>query len=719
MGKSLVIAEKPSVAKEIAKALGANQKSKDRIENNKYIITWAFGHLLSLADPEYYNKKFANWQLEDLPIIPNNFKLSLLKGAGSQFHAIKKMINSNAVKEIIIATDAGREGELVARWILLFAGNKKPLKRLWISSVTKKAIINGFQNLKAGKEYNNLFLAAEARAESDWIVGINATRALTTKFGTPLSCGRVQTPTIAMVKSREQKIKNFKAKKYYGLTLSVFGETFIWQNRNGQSSSFDKGVIEKILAKIKNAECKLIAVEKKEKKQYPDKLYDLTSLQKEAYQRYQYSLKQTLNYMQSLYEEHKALTYPRTDARYLTTDMKSTINERLAAIRDYDSKPFAQELLRSNARLGKHIFNDAEVSDHHAIIPTEEAINSNDLSRQEWTVYEMVVKRFLANLMPAHVYDQEIVTAEIAGEKFVLKRNFSKSLGYLALSQQQAEQSDAKLKKGMTTKDFKLAITEAQTKPPAYFNEGTLLAAMENPSSYTDDQKYSKVLKQTGGIGTVATRAEIIDKLFYNGLLIKSGNAIQVSSKGQQLLEVAPEDLKSPELTAQWELKLAQIEKGSLNKNKFLDEIKGFTTEIIKDIKASEAKFRYDNKLNKPCPECGGTLVLQSGRNGKSEVCVNYNCKYRMTVERQINARCPECKKKLTLRKTSNTKIYTCSCGFKEGQEAFDKRMQANKKRGGKRDFINYQKQQAKAEKEKALANNPFAKALSDLKLDK
>ncbi len=718
MAKSLVIAEKPSVAKEIAKALGAGKHSKSAIENDKYIITWAFGHLVSLAEPERYNQKFSNWQLEDLPIVPNKFKLMILKGAGGQFNAIKKMINSNNVKDIIIATDAGREGELVARWILAFAGNKKPLKRLWISSVTKKAIVNGFKDLKDGKKYDNLFRAAEARAESDWIVGINATRALTTKFGTPLSCGRVQTPTVAMVKAREDKIKSFKPKAYYGIEINAFGESFKWQNKKGQASVFDQDFIDDIIKKIRDADFVIKTVSKKEKKQYPESLYDLTSLQKRAYDKYQYSPKETLNYMQSLYEQHKALTYPRTDARYLTKDMEGTIKERLVALRDPDFKQFAAQILKTKARLGKHIFNDALVSDHHAIIPTEEPINSAYLSRGEWTIYEMVVKRFLANLMPAHVYDEETITAEIAGEVFTLKRKFSKDLGYLALSGDKLENHSNIIKQASKTKDFQLKKIEGKTTPPAYYNEGSLLAAMENPAAYTDDKTYSKVLKQTGGIGTVATRADIIDKLFYGGLLEKKGTAIHVTSKGKQLLDVAPEKLKSPELTAEWELKLANIEKGKLSKNNFLSEIKIFTEEIITNIKGSEAKFKYDNKLTRPCPECGGILVLQSGRNGKSEVCVNHACKYRAMVERQINARCPECKKKLIMHKTKKGKLYTCVCGFKEGEEAFDKRMKAAKSRGGKRDFINYQKQQEKLDKEKAAANNPFAKALGNLKLD-
>ncbi len=718
MSKSLVIAEKPSVAKEIAAALGVGNHKRAFIENDNYIVTWAFGHLVSLAEPERYDRKYQNWALQDLPIIPQQFKLMVLKGAGGQFNTIKKLLQRSDVKRVVIATDAGREGELVGRWILAFAGNKKPIDRLWISSVTKKAILEGFNSLKPGKAYQNLFAAAESRAQADWIVGINATRALTTKFAVPLSCGRVQTPTVAMVQARQQRIAKFRPKTYYGIELQVAGELFKWQNGN-QTTTFDVAKIDAALAKLKGQPLVITGLEEKTKQRYPDALYDLTTLQREAYAKYQYSPKQTLSYMQSLYEEHKALTYPRSDARYLTSDMKDTIDERLAAVDDVDYRSFATALLRGKKRLGAHIFNDAKVSDHHAIIPTEEVANTAAMSRAEWTIYEMVLIRFLENLMPPYRYSEQLISAKVGDLTFSCKRTKPIDLGYLALSRD--AQQDGPLKnyqKGAKITVYDIKKTTGQTAPPAHFNEGTLLAAMENPAAYSDDPKLSKVLQDSGGIGTVATRADIIEKLFYGGLIEKVGSAIRVTSKGKQLLDVSPAALKSPELTAKWELKLRDIERGKLNSRQFIGDIKNFTRQLIGDIKGSTVVFKYDNKLNTPCPDCGGILLLQSGKNSKAQVCVDCNCGYRKTVERSINARCPECKKKLTMRLTTAGKLYTCKCGFKEGEAAFDKRMKQAKARGGKRDYYAYQQKMAAQEKRAAAQNNPFAAALKGLQLD-
>ncbi len=717
MSKSLVIAEKPSVAKEIAAALGAVKQHKSFIESSDYIVTWAFGHLIGLADPERYDRSYQNWALEDLPIIPERFKLMVLKGAGGQFNAIKKLIQRSDVKRIVIATDAGREGELVGRWILAFAGNKKPIARLWISSVTKKAIRQGFANLKPGKDYQNLFAAAESRAQADWIVGINATRALTTKFSVPLSCGRVQTPTVAMVLAREQRIAQFRPKTYYGLELQVAGDVFKWQNGN-QTTTFNERQIDAAIAQLRQQPLVISSVVENSKQRYPEALYDLTTLQREAYAKYQYSPKQTLSYMQSLYETHKALTYPRTDSRYLTADMEETLDERLAAVDDVDYKAFATALLRGPKRLGKHIFNDAKVSDHHAIIPTEEGVNGAALSRAEWTIYEMVLVRFLENLMPPYRYDEQLIEARVGDLTFRCKRSKPIDLGYRAIDKAVVSSGAVRAyRKGEEISDYQMKKISGKTTPPPYFNEGTLLAAMENPAAYSDDAKLSKVLKDSGGIGTVATRADIIEKLFYGGLIAKNGAAIRVTGKGKQLLEVAPEALKSPELTAKWELELRDIERGKRNSRQFIADIKGFTARLIGDIKGSAVVFKYDNKLTTPCPDCGGILLLQSGKNSKVQVCVDRNCGYRKTVERVINARCPECKKKLTMRSTGSGKLYTCSCGFKEGQAAFDSRIKQAKSRGGKRDYLAYQQKMAAEEKRDKARHSPFA-ALQNLKLD-
>ena len=344
--KHLVIAEKPSVGRDIARVLHCNKKTNTYIEGTDYIVTWALGHLVTLADPEQYGEQYKTWNMDTLPMLPEHWKLVVIKQTGRQFHAVKDLIFRKDVSDIIIATDAGREGELVARWILDKAGNQKPLKRLWISSVTDKAIREGFQNLRPGRSYEPLYHAAVARAQSDWVVGINATRALTCKYNAQLSCGRVQTPTLAMIAAREEEIRSFKPVPYYGLKATVGGIIFTWADtKSGSSRSFDKDRIQAI-KQTAAASLLVTDVHKKLKKTFAPALYDLTALQREANQKFGFSAKQTLNIMQRLYENHKVLTYPRTDSRYLTTDIVPTLKERL--------KSCAVGTLQQNRRTAFH-----------------------------------------------------------------------------------------------------------------------------------------------------------------------------------------------------------------------------------------------------------------------------------------------------------------------------------------------------------------------------
>ena len=330
--KSLVIAEKPSVARDIARVLKCQKSGNGFLEGDKYIVTWGLGHLVTLADPEDYDKKYKEWKLEDLPMLPETFKLEVIRQTAKQYHAVKEQLHRKDVSSVIIATDAGREGELVARLILKKAGNSRPLKRLWISSVTDKAIREGFENLRDGRDYENLYDAAMCRAEADWMVGINATRALTCKYNASLSCGRVQTPTLSMIAKREEQIRQFVPKPYYGLQAKYQGLTFTWQDKESRStSSFDKSRIESIREAVKNGKAVVTKVQRTPKKTMPPLLYDLTELQRDASKRYDYSAKETLNLMQRLYENHKVLTYPRTDSRYLSADIVPTLKERLKA----------------------------------------------------------------------------------------------------------------------------------------------------------------------------------------------------------------------------------------------------------------------------------------------------------------------------------------------------------------------------------------------------
>jgi len=415
MSKSLVLAEKPSVARDIAQVLGCNKKGNGFLEGTNYIVTWALGHLVTHADPEGYGVEYKEWKLEHLPIIPDPFKLVPIKQTSRQFNVVKAQLRRSDVKDVIIATDAGREGELVARWILEQTKNNKPLRRLWISSVTDKAIKDGFNNLKPGKAYENLYEAAVARAEADWVVGINATRALTVKYNAQLSTGRVQTPTLSMIAEREKQINRFKPQSFYGMQAISETTRFTWNDQSGQTRSFDKELIAQRLAKLDGVHTGIVKdVSTAPKSQPAPHLFDLTELQKEAHRRWSWSAKETLSTLQNLYEHHKAVTYPRTDSKHLTSDMEETLVERIKAV---DHGPFRKStnaILRAGKiKPQKGVIDDKKVSDHHAIIPTEETPILQNLSSNEQKLYGLIVNRFLAVFFGPYRYDQVTVVYRI------------------------------------------------------------------------------------------------------------------------------------------------------------------------------------------------------------------------------------------------------------------------------------------------------------------
>jgi DNA topoisomerase-3 len=414
MSKKLVLAEKPSVGKDLARVLNCNQKGTGYFENNKYIVTWALGHLVTLADPDAYDKRYAVWRIEDLPMLPPQLKLVVIKQSGRQFNIVKKQMHKKEVREIIIATDAGREGELVARWIIEKAGVKKPIKRLWISSVTDKAIKDGFRNLKEGRAYEKLYASAAARAEADWFVGINATRALTCKYNAQLSCGRVQTPTLAIIAQREEEIQNFKPRTFYGITAQARALKLIWQNRQTKNTRiFDKDKCDSIIRSIQNKDAEVIEVNKNYKKRHAPQLYDLTELQRDAHKLFGYSAKETLSIMQNLYERHKLLTYPRTDSRYLTTDIIDTLKDRITSCGVGPYSKLAFQVSQRPIKANKSFVDNNKVSDHHAIIPTEQTVFISSLSDKERKIYDLVVKRFFAVLYPPFEYEQTTIKAKI------------------------------------------------------------------------------------------------------------------------------------------------------------------------------------------------------------------------------------------------------------------------------------------------------------------
>ncbi|RDY28950.1 DNA topoisomerase III [Romboutsia weinsteinii] len=706
MKKILVLAEKPSVGRDIARVLGCKSEKNGYIEGSKYIVTWALGHLVTLADPEGYGEKYKSWNMEDLPILPKHLKTVVIKKSSKQFNTVKAQMNRDDVSEIIIATDAGREGELVARWIIEKAHvDKKPLKRLWISSSTDKAIRDGFNNLKEAKEYENLYYSAIARSEADWIVGINATRALTTKHNAQLSCGRVQTPTIGMILNREEEIRNFTPKEYYGIEINaVKGNSnikLIWNDKkNNSTSTFNKERAEVIRKNIEDKEAKIIEVTKSDKKKYSPALYDLTELQRDANKIFGYSAKETLSIMQKLYEHHKVLTYPRTDSRYLTSDIVETLKDRIKAVNVSDYSKVCNKLLKNTIKSNKSFVDNSKVSDHHAIIPTEEKVFLGDLSEKERKIYDLVVKRFLSVLCPPFEYIQTTIKAEVKEEIFVAKGNKIVSLGwketYKDLDDNETYETIPTINTGDILKISKVYINTGKTNPPAYLNEGTLLTAMEK-----------------NNLGTVATRADIIEKIFNSFLVEKKGKDIHITSKGRQLLELVPKDLKTPELTSSWEKKLQDISSGKLNKNVFINDMKEYSKNIVKEVKNSDSKFKHDNLTKNKCPECGKFMLEVNGKRGKMLVCEDRECNTRKTVSQTTNSRCPNCHKKLELRGEGESRTFVCACGHREKLSSFNKRKQEEKKKASKNDVNKYLKKQNNNQES---FNNPFAEALAKLK---
>ena len=728
MGKTLVIAEKPSVGRDIGRVLKCGKKIDGALEGSQYIVTWGLGHLVTLADPEHYDKKYKDWKMEDLPMLPGKMDIEVIKQTGKQYQAVKRQIYRKDVSDIVIATDAGREGELVARWILKKADNHKPCKRLWISSVTDKAIRQGFEHLKNAKEYDNLYHAAVCRAEADWLVGLNATRALTCKYNEQLSCGRVQTPTLAMIAKREEEIRKFVPKPYYGLQLQAEGVVFTWKDeKSGSYRSFQKERIANIQKKLSGKKLQIIKADTKVKKQGAPQLYDLTQLQREANQKFGFSAKETLNIMQRLYENHKVLTYPRTDSRYLTADVMGTIKERLQAINAGVYREFAAPLIRRELPKKPAFVNDAKVSDHHAIIPTEQAPNYIHMSNEERKIYDMVVRRFLAVMYPAYEYEESVLAAEVEGEHFYARGTRPLHMGWKAVYENQSEDEEEEelkrqnlpvMQKGQEFSISDIRLTEGKTKPPARFTEGTLIAAMENPVRYMEssNKEMAKTLGETGGLGTVATRADIIEKLFSGFLLEKKGEEIYTTAKARQLLELVPEDLRKPELTAEWEMKLSRIAEGKLSDRKFMNEIRIYATDLVKEIKTAEGTFRHDNLTNKLCPDCGKRLLAVNGKNSRMLVCQDRECGYRQTIAKTTNARCPQCHKRMELIGSGENASFVCKCGYKERLSKFQERRKKEGAGVSKRDVQNYLKKQQKEAKQET-GSNAMLDALKNIKL--
>ena len=703
MGKTLVLAEKPSVARDLARVLGCRQNGNGCIMGGPYIVTWALGHLVTLADPEVYDQKYQTWRMEDLPMLPRKMQLVVIKQTAAQFKTVSGLLRRADVSQVVIATDAGREGELVARWILIKAGWKGTTKRLWISSQTDAAIRQGFANLKPAADYDALFRSARARSEADWLVGLNVTRALTCKHNAQLAAGRVQTPTLALIVQREAEIARFVPKPYYTVWAQFDKFRAVWRDRSGNSRLSDSEKAQQICDSVQGKRATVVSVQRTYKHKAPPAAYDLTELQRDANRKYAYSAKQTLSLMQSLYETHKLLTYPRTDSRYITRDVAATIPDRLRAISVGPYKEAAQRILRTKPLSTKYIVNDEKVTDHHAIIPTEQYVNLSALSHEERNIYDLVVKRFLAVLSPAYEYEEVKLTLQVDRQQFFATGTTTRAAGWMALYGMADDEDDEEenraqelppLSQGQPLPVRSVRVKEGKTKPPARYTEATLLTAMENPVSQVEDSRLRSVLSQTSGLGTPATRADIIEKLFDSFCIERKGKEIHPTSKGKQLVRIVPPDLKSAALTAQWEQKLALIAKGQMREDAFIAEMRDYASHLVSAVIASDAQFVHDNVTREKCPDCGKYLLDVQGKHGRMLVCPDRECGYRKTLTRTTNARCPNCHKKLEMRGEGDKRTFTCVCGYREKLSDFEKRR--DERGAGKRDVQKYLQNQPK-----------------------
>ncbi|ANY65204.1 DNA topoisomerase III [Paenibacillus sp. BIHB 4019] len=668
--KSLVLAEKPSVAKEIARVLGCTNKNKSYIEGPKYVVTWALGHLVTLAEPEEYDPKYRTWNLEDLPLLPAKMNLKVMKETSHQFKAVAQLCKRSDISELIIATDAGREGELVARWIMELVHWRKPFKRLWISSQTDKAIKDGFSRLKPGAEYNHLYASAVCRAEADWLIGLNVTRALTTKYNAQLAAGRVQTPTLAALMDREKEIEQFQSQPFWTVSADMGTFQAVWREQDGHDGRvWGRDEAGAVVARLQGKGAKVDKLRTVEKSEPHPGAYDLTELQRDANKRLGFSAKQTSNVLQKLYEQHKIVTYPRTDSRYLSSDIVPTFKSRLESVAVGPYAPFARKLLRGPLTVTKRFVDDSKVSDHHAIIPTEQYVNLSALSAEERKLYDLIVRRFLALFSPAYRYDETSVTLAVGSDKLYAKGRVQKESGWKELysgggtgsgsfsddddedddkarseADRQPEQLLPAMSMGQTLPIKQARFKELRTLPPARYTEASLLGRMEKHS-----------------LGTPATRADIIEKLLGTDTIERRGNQLSPTGKGRQLIEIVVEELRRPELTAEWERELERIALGKGNPAKFMAGIREQASKWVAEVKNETKEYKPHNLTHSRCPECSKHLMEVKGKRGKSLVCPDRECGYRRSAEPALsNKRCPQCRKKMEIHDGKAGKYAQC-----------------------------------------------------------
>lgn len=647
MLKELVLAEKPSVGREIAKVLGCSKSSDGYLEGDNYIVSWAFGHLMELATPAYYNSKYRRWAIEDLPIIPTDLVELPIESTIKQYHTVLELIGRKDVKTIIIATDAGREGELVARSVIKASNTDKEIKRLWISSQTEASIKEGFANLKDGKLFENLYKAAVCRSAADWYVGINVSRALTSFYGAKLSSGRVQTPTLALITNREIERQKFLGSFYYSVSVEFDSFKASWKNSEQTNAIESQELKDKIVKDLKDQDAIVKSIEKTEMRQSPPLAYDLTELQKDANLYLNFSAKETLDILQRLYEFHKIVTYPRTDSRYITNDIVATLQSRLLALEETEYGQIAKLYAKGGFRKEMdHFVKESGVTDHHALLPTEQKVNLKRLSEKEKLLFNLIAKRFLEVLSLDHIYLNTKVELEANTHPLVttfkeITQNGFKDISLISSSSYNDTDAENRgsfdFKEGDLIPIKKVSSRRNATAAPDRYTEGTLLNAMENARRFVEDKELRKSLK--GGLGTAATRSEIIEKLIQNRYIERLGRYLVPTSVGFEVVRLSPQELTVAELTALWEQRLAAIEEGLQEPSDFLDDIKKTTRALVNEIKNSTKKYSEVFDDSKKCPYCSFALLKYASENNQIHYkCQRLSCGYEEAIIRTVKA---------------------------------------------------------------------------------
>ena len=638
--KKLVIAEKPSVGREIAKTLNLRDRGNGYIEGPDYIVTWALGHLVELAQPSHYSERYKRWSLNDLPMLPEKLDEEVIEETKDQFFVIRDLLSRPDVESVVIATDAGREGELVARWILKEASYEGKCERLWISSQTERAILEGFASLKDASDYDNLYYAAECRAAADWYVGMNVTRALTCFYDAKLSAGRVQTPTLALMTEREDERDKFLGSYYYSArgNFGLFSASYYPEEN---SIRFQDESLAEEFSSWKDKKGSVISLSSEEKRDLVPQAYDLTELQRDANIALGFSAKETLDVLQRLYEVHKIVTYPRTDSRYITKDIVPTLKERIEALSNTIFSRVVDEYLSSGWREDNPRFvNDELVSDHHAIIPTEQKVDVSKLSREEEELWKLIAMRFLEVIGEDYVYNTTTAQFSVEGKIFKTRLTLPVLKGYRNVAEASGLKSVAALldddensfalrniKQGDEVTLQSVRVKKNATTPPERYTDATLLSAMEHAGRLVDDKSLKENL--TNGLGTPATRADMIEKLLQNRYIVRDGKYLVPTAKGREVVRLSPLVLRSAELTGVWEGRLERISKGKEDKDLFIRDIKKMAADLVREVEQSPLKFSPQFTDGKKCPYCGEMMMRAQDADGSIHyICQKLSCQY-------------------------------------------------------------------------------------------